>query len=213
MPYIYSLAWKTANEGYTIMRPLVMDFRNDVRAQNIGDEFSFGPALLVAPVTEQAATARHLYLPDAAWYDFWTGQTTAGGRAIDTPAPIDKLPLYVRAGSILLLGPDVEYATEKIADPIEIRIYRGANGSFTLYEDENDNYDYEKGAHATILLTWDDAAHSLTINDRVGTYPGMLQNRTFKIVFVGENHGVGGALTESADKTISYSGKKIIVTP
>jgi alpha-D-xyloside xylohydrolase len=213
MPYIYSLAWKTTNEGYTIMRPLVMDFRNDVRAQNIGDEFSFGPALLVAPVIEQAATARHLYLPDATWYDFWTGQTTAGGRAIDTPAPIDKLPLYVRAGSILPLGPDLEYATEKIADPIEIRIYRGADGSFTLYEDENDNYDYEKGAHATILLTWDDAAHSLTINDRVGTYPGMLQNRTFKIVFVGENHGVGGALTESADKTISYSGKKIIVTP
>jgi alpha-D-xyloside xylohydrolase len=213
MPYIYSLAWKTTNEGGTIMRPLVMDFRNDVRAQDIGDEFLFGPALLVAPVTEQAATTRHLYLPDATWYDFWSGQTTTGARAIDTPAAVDKLPLYARAGSILPLGPDLEYATETIADPIEIRVYRGASGTFTLYEDENDNYNYEKGAHATISFTWDDIAHTLAINDRVGSYPGMLQSRTFKIVFVAENHGVGGGLTESPDKTVSYSGKKVIVTP
>jgi alpha-D-xyloside xylohydrolase len=213
MPYIYSLAWKVTSEGYTVMRPLVMDFRTDVRAQNIGDEFLFGPALLVAPVTEQAATARHLYLPEATWYDFWTGQKTAGGHAIDTPAPVDHLPLYVRAGSILPLGPDVEYATEKIADPIELRVYPGANGSFTLYEDENDNYDYEKGAHATILFTWDNAAQSLTIGNRVGNYPGMPQNRTFKIVFAAEHHGVGGGLTEPADKAVSYSGKKIVVTP
>ena len=213
MPYIYSLAWKTTSEGYTIMRPMVMDFRTDVRAQNIGDEFLFGPALLVAPVTEQAATARHLYLPEASWYDFWTGQTISGGRAIDTPAPIDHLPLYVRAGSILPLGPDVAYAGEKIADPIEIRVYRGANGRFTLYEDENDNYDYEKGAQATIPFIWDDAARTLTIGDRVGSYPGMPQNRTFKIIFVAENHGGGEGLSESADKSVAYSGKKVLVTP
>src|SRR5271165_4475170 len=213
LPYIYSLAWKTTSAGYTIMRPLVMDFRTDVRAQNIGDEFLFGPALLVAPVTEQAATARHLYLPDATWFDFWTGQTISGGRAIDTPAPIDHLPLYVRAGSILPLGPEVEYAAEQIADPLEIRVYRGASGSFTLYEDENDNYNYEKGAHATILFSWDESAHNLTIGDRVGAYPGMPQNRTFRIVFAGENHGVGGGLTESPDKTISYAGEKVVVTP
>jgi alpha-D-xyloside xylohydrolase len=213
MPYIYSLAWKTTSEGYTIMRPLVMDFRNDVRAQNIGDEFLFGPALLVAPVTEQAATARHLYLPDTTWYDFWTGQIAAGGRAIDAQSPIDKLPLYVRAGSILPLGPDAEYAAEKVPDPIEIRIYTGANATFTLYEDENDNYNYEKGAHATILFSWDESAHHLTIDDRVGNYPGMPQGRTFRIILVRENHGVGGGFTESADKTVQYSGKKTIVAP
>ncbi len=213
MPYIYSLAWKTTNEGYTIMRPLVMDFRDDVRAQHTGDEFLFGPALLVAPVTEQAATIRHLYLPETKWYDFWNGEVVAGGKAVDVQAPIDRIPLFVRAGSILPLGPDVQYASEKTADPLEIRVYRGANGSFRLYEDENDTYNYEKGAHATIPIQWDDSAGTLTIGDRAGVYPGMLEKRTFHIVFVDKNHGVGGALTEKADRTISYSGKKMTVTP
>ena len=213
MPYIYSLAWKTTNEGYTIMRPLVMDFRDDVRAQNTGDEFLFGPALLVAPVTEQSSTMRHLYLPEAKWYDFWTGEIGAGGHTVDAHAPIDRIPLYVRTGSILPLGPDVEYATEKAADPLEIRVYRGANGSFTLYEDENDSYNYEKGAHATIPFQWVDSTGTLTIGDRAGTYPGMLAKRTFHIVFVEKNHGVGGGLTEKADKTISYSGTKMTVNP
>jgi alpha-D-xyloside xylohydrolase len=213
MPYIYSLAWKTTNEGYTIMRPLVMDFRTDVRAQDTGSQFLFGPALLVNPVTEAGATSRHLYLPDAKWYDFWTGAAQQGGRFVDAAAPIERIPLFVRAGSILPLGPDIAYAAEKAADPIEVRVYRGANGEFTLYEDENDSYNYEKGAHATIPLSWDDAAHTLTIGDRTGTFPGMLEDRTFRIVFVGENHGVGGGLTEAADKTVKYSGKKRTVTP
>ena len=213
MPYIYSLAWKTTSEGYTIMRPLVMDFREDVRAQNIGDQFLFGPALLVNPVTEPGATSRRLYLPDAKWYDFWTGATIQGGRTLDALSPIDHMPLFVRAGSILPLGPDIEYSVEKSADPIELRVYRGADGAFTLYEDENDTYNYEQGAYATDPFSWDDAAHILTIGDRTGTFPGMLERRTFHIVFVSENHGVGGALTENADKTVQYSGKKIYVTP
>ena len=213
MPYIYSLAWKTTNEGYTIMRPLVMDFRTDARAQDTGSQFLFGPALLVNPVTEPGATSHHLYLPDAKWYDFWTGAGQQGGHFVDAAAPIERIPLFVRAGSILPLGPDIEYAAEKAADPIEIRVYRGANGEFTLYEDENDSYDYEKGAHATIPLSWDDATHTLTIGDRTGTFPGMLESRTFRIVFVSENHGVGGGLTDAADKTVKYSGKKLTVTP
>jgi alpha-D-xyloside xylohydrolase len=213
MPYIYSLAWKTTSEGYTIMRPLVMDFREDVRAQNIGDQFLFGPAILVNPVTEPGATTRHLYLPAATWYDFWTGSLIKGGRAIDAPSPIERLPLYVRAGSILPLGPDIEYAAEKSADPIELRVYRGANGAFTLYEDENDTYNYEKGSYATIPFSWDDHAQTLTIGDRSGNFLGMLQTRTFRIVFVSESHGVGGGLTQNADKTVQYSGKKISVTP
>lgn len=213
MPYIYSLAWMTTSENYTIMRPLVMDFRADTRAQNIGDQFMFGPAILVNPVTEPAATSRHLYLPQALWYDFWTGAAIQGGRAVDAAAPIERMPLYIRAGSILPIGPDLEYAEEKPADPMELRVYRGANGSFTLYEDENDNYNYEKGARATIPLSWDDANHVLTIGDRVGTFPGMLQARTFRVVFVGEQHGGGGEITANPDKSVRYSGKKITVVP
>ncbi len=213
LPYIYSLAWKTTNESYTPMRPLVMDFRTDVRAENIGDQFMYGPAFLVNPVTEPSATTRNLYLPDAKWYDFWDGKAIDGGRAIDAAAPIDRLPLYVRAGSIVPLGPDEEWSTEKPADPIELRVYRGADGDFTLYEDENDNYNYEKGVHATIPLHWDDAAHKLTVGDRVGQFPGMLQSRTFRVVFVRENHGAGIDPASEADKVVQYSGKQISVTP
>lgn len=212
MPYIYSLAWKTTSEGYTIMRPLVMDFREDVQAQNVGDQYLFGPAILVNPVTEPGATTRHLYLPSAKWYDFWTGSSVQGGRTLNAPTTLAHMPLYIRAGSILPLGPDVEYAAQKSADPIELRVYRGANGSFTLYEDENDTYDYEKGVHATIPFSWDDAAQTLTIADRSGSFPGMLEKRTFRIVFVRENHGTGGGLTESPDKTVQYSGSRITVT-
>ncbi len=171
LPYIYSLAWKTTSESYTPMRPLVMDFRSDVRAQNIGDQFMYGPAFLVSPVTEPDATTRRLYLPQAKWYDFWTGSTIGGGKTIDASAPLDRLPLYIRAGSILPLGPDEEWSTEKPADPIELRIYRGADADFTLYEDENDTYNYEKGAYATIPLHWDEAKQALTIGDRKGSIP------------------------------------------
>jgi alpha-D-xyloside xylohydrolase len=213
MPYIYSLAWKTTSEGYTIMRPLVMDFREDVRAQNVGDQFLFGPAILVNPVTEPGATTRHLYVPAAKWYDFWTGATIQGGRALDAPSPIDRMPLYVRAGSILPLGPDIEYAAEKSSNPIEVRVYGGASGAFTLYEDENDTYSYEKGAYSTILFSWDDATHTLTIGDRTGSFPGMIEERAFRIVFVSRDHGTGGDLTENADRTVRYRGKRIFVTP
>jgi alpha-D-xyloside xylohydrolase len=213
LPYIYSLAWKTTSESYTPMRPLVMDFRSDVRAQNIGDQFMFGPAFLVNPVTELAATTRHLYLPPSKWYNFWTGSAVTGGRAIDAMAPLEQLPLYVRAGSILPLGPDEEWSTEKPADPIELRIYPGADGDFTLYEDENDNYNYEKGIYATIRFHWDDARRSLTIDDRKGQFPGMLEGRTFRVVFVGEDHGVGINPEERPDKIVLYSGKQITVAP
>ncbi len=212
LPYIYSLAWKTTSEAYTPMRPLVMDFRTDPRAQNIGNQFMFGPDLLVNPVTEPVATTRQVYLPIAKWYDFWTGSVSAGGQTVNAIAPLDRLPLYVRAGSILPLGPEEEWSTQKPADPIELRIYRGANGDFTLYEDENDNYDYEKGVYATIPLHWDEAAHTLTIGDRKGQFPGMLENRTFRIVFVSENHGVG-VNPADVDKVLQYSGKQVSVSP
>ncbi|MGH9504622.1 MAG: glycoside hydrolase family 31 protein [Terriglobales bacterium] len=213
LPYIYSLAWMTTSESYTPMRPLVMDFRSDVRAQNIGDQFMYGPAFLVNPVTEPDATTRRLYLPQSKWYDFWTGSAFAGGKTVDASAPLERLPLYIRAGSILPLGPDEEWSTEKPADPIELRIYPGADGDFTLYEDENDTYNYEKGVYATIPLHWDDANHKLTIGDRKGQFPGMTGNRTFRIVFVGENHGAGINPEALPDKTVAYSGKQLSVVP
>jgi alpha-D-xyloside xylohydrolase len=213
LPYIYSLAWKTTSEAYTPMRPLVMDFRTDPRAQNVGDQFMYGPAFLVSPVTDAGATSRQVYLPGAKWYDFWTGIAVEGGQTINAIAPLERLPVYVRAGSILPLGPDEEWSTEKAADPIELRIYRGANGDFTLYEDENDNYDYEKGVYATIPFHWDDAGHTLTIGDRKGQFPGMIESRTFRIVFVSENHGVGVNPADDVDKVVQYSGKQVSVTP
>ena len=211
LPYIYSLAWMTTSRAYTPMRPLVMDFREDVRAQNIGDQFMFGPAFLVNPVTEQGATERHVYLPNARWYDFWSGEAMQGGKALNVPAPLERMPLYVRAGSIVPFGPDEQYATEKPADPIELRVYRGADGRFTLYEDENENYNYEKGAHAEIPISWNEAQHTLTLGKRYGRFPGMLVERTFHVVFVHAGHGVGLSST-SADQVVRYSGEVLTIT-
>jgi alpha-D-xyloside xylohydrolase len=193
------------------MRPLVMDWRTDVRAQNTGDEFMFGRSILVNPVYVQGAVSRSVYLPKATWYDFWTGEKIEGEQTLQAAAPLDKLPLYVRAGSILPLGPAMEWTTEKAEDPIELRIYAGADGDFTLYEDENDNYNYEKGAHATIAMRWDDAAHTLTIGAREGSFPGMLEKRSFRVVMVDKAHGNGISASESAEKTVSYSGEKVSV--
>ena len=211
MPYIYSEAWQVTSAHGTLMRPLVMDWRNDVEAQNTGDEYLFGPAILVSPVTTQGATSRTVYLPQAGWYDFWTGEKVEGGRHIQADAPLSKLPLYVRAGSIVPLGPAMEWTTEKPADPIELRIYPGADGDFTLYEDENDNYNYEKGAHATIALHWDDGAKTLTVGSREGSFPGMLAERRFRVVVVAKGHGVGIGESGTAEATVVYKGGKLVV--
>jgi alpha-D-xyloside xylohydrolase len=205
MPYTYSLAWSVTNASYTPMRPLAMDFREDVTAQNIGDEFMYGPAFLVAPVTEQGATDRRVYLPNTHWYDFWTGQPVEGGRTFSAAAPIDRMPLYVRAGAIVPFGPDEQYASEK-QDPIEVRVYRGANGSFDLYEDEGDNYNYEKGAHSSIPMNWNEQRHTLTIGERKGQFAGMPRSHTFRIVFVGAQHGAGVDSVQQADKIVTYNG-------
>ncbi|MGC2659202.1 MAG: glycoside hydrolase family 31 protein [Bryobacteraceae bacterium] len=212
MPYIYSMAWRVTNEGYTPMRPLVMDYRTDVTARNIGDQFLFGPAILVNPVTEQGATTRRLYLPTADWYDFWDGERQSGGHYVDAAAPLSRIPLYVRAGSIVPLGPDLQYATEHPPDPIELRVYPGANSDFNLYEDQNDGYAYEKGVHAIIPIHWDDTRHRLTIGQRQGSFPGMLESREFRVVFVGNGHGTGIDPTPQPDQTVSYSGQTISVT-
>lgn len=211
LPYLYSQAWQVTSNHGTLMRPLVMDWRNDPQAQNTGDEYLFGPAILVSPVYTQGATSRAVYLPESTWYDFWTGRKIPGAQHIQADAPLSKLPLFVRAGSIIPMGPAMEWSTQKPADPIELRIYPGANGDFLLYEDENDNYQYEKGEHSTIALHWNDAEKSLALGAREGSFPGMMTERTFRIVVVGENHGVGTGESSAADSIVSYKGDKLVV--
>jgi alpha-D-xyloside xylohydrolase len=211
LPYIYSVAWKTTSENYTPMRALVMDFRNDPRVWNIGDQFLFGPSLLVNPVTEPGATSRHLYLPKTKWYNFWTGEALDGGRAVDVPAPREETPVFVRAGTILPMGPPIEYS-QAANDPIELRVYTGASGEFTLYEDEGDTYNYEKGAYATIPIRWDDATHTLTIGARKGKYNGMPDTLTFRVVFVSKEHGTGVEETRTPESTFSYDGGPYEIT-
>lgn len=205
LPYIYSLAWRITNEDYTIQRPLIMDWQNDPKVAGIGDQFMFGPALLVNPVTEEGATSRAVYLPAAnAWYDFWSGEKLAGGRRIVAEAPLDRIPVYVKAGSILPLGPEVEYAEQRTEEPTELRVYRGSDGSFALYDDQGDTYAYEKGAHAIIPLQWDDKSAALTIGGRQGEYPGMPRERVFRIVVVDGAKG-------GAPKEVRYTGQPIAV--
>jgi len=212
MPYIYALAWRVTKEDYTIQRPLVMDWRSDPRVRDIGDQFMFGPSILVSPVLEANATRRTLYLPDSpAWYDFWTGASQNGGRAIDADAPLDRIPLYVRAGSILPLGPEIEYADEKPAGPIELRIFPGTDGNFELYQDAGDSYDYERGAHSVIPLHWSQATRTFTIGDREGSYSGMPAKIQINIVWVSAGHGSGIGPVANPDRTVEYTGTAISV--
>jgi alpha-D-xyloside xylohydrolase len=186
-----------------------MDFRNDAEAHAIGDQFLFGPSLLVNPVTDPGVNTRRLYVPQGTWYNFWTGQSVSGPKFITAPAPLDTLPLYVRAGSILPLGPVMQYTGEKPADPIELRIYGGGDGDFTLYEDDGETYSYEKGAYATIPMHWSDSTKTLTIGERQGSFPAMLRLHSFNIIRVGEGHGNGLDPTQPVDKTVQYDGKAV----
>jgi alpha-D-xyloside xylohydrolase len=213
LPYIYSLAWRVTNGGYTMMRALPMDFRRDSAVYEISDQYMFGPAFLVNPVTQPNADSRQVYLPaSTTWANFWTGEVLTGGQRIDTPAQQRTIPLFMRAGSIVPLGPTLQYVDEKPADPIELRVYGGAHGRFTLYEDEGDSYDYEKGVYATIDFTWDDAAKTLTIGPRQGEFPGMLKERTFHIVWVRPGHGVGMDPTGEPDVVVQYKGDAVQVS-
>jgi len=221
LPYIYSLSSQVTLNNYTIMRSLAFDFRNDPVVYDIPDEYMFGPGFLVNPVTQQLYTGDHanqlgstrkVYLPkDTKWYDFWTGKELNGGQTIDAAAPIDIIPLYVRAGSIIPMGPVMEYATEKPEDNIELRIYPGADGHFTFYEDANNTYNYEKGEYATFTFNWNAKTKELSISPRKGSFPNMLKSRTFKIVIVRENKGTGEQESKNIDKVLKYNGSAIKV--
>jgi len=221
LPYNYSMAAKVTNENYTIMRSLSFDFMKDKNVYNIPDQYMFGPAFLVSPVAQQLYTGknasatvktRKVYLPEGVkWFDFWTGETFAGGQTIDAGAPIDIVPLYVKAGSIVPMGPNIEYATQNPGGAVELRIYPGANGEFKFYEDENDNYNYEKGKSSIFIIKWNDKLHQLSISDRKGSFAGMVRTHKFNIVLVKPGHGVDSGISDKADKSINYIGKAIQV--
>jgi alpha-D-xyloside xylohydrolase len=210
LPYVYSLAGAVTHAGGTIMRPLVMDFRTDAQALKISDQYLFGPAFLVSPVTTYKERSRPVYLPGTAiWYDFWSGAAFGGGQILEAAAPYESMPVHVRAGSIIPTGPELQYTDEKPADPITLWIYAGADGAFTLYEDDGLSYGYEKGASARIALRWNDSTRTLTIGKREGEFPGMLKERTFEFVLVSKDKPVGFAFDAKADKTVHYHGTAV----
>ncbi|NOR34226.1 MAG: DUF5110 domain-containing protein, partial [Bacteroidales bacterium] len=143
------------------------------------------------------------------WVDFWTGRSVKGGQWITVDAPIDRIPLYVKAGSILPMGPFIQYSDEKPADPIQLRIYTGADAEFELYEDENDSYNYEKGVYSTIKFAWNEEEQKLTIGKREGEFPGMIEERTFQVIRVSEDHGCGVEIIAQPDQEIKYNGEEI----
>lgn len=211
MPYIYSLSWQVTDQAYTLMRALPFDYRQDNAVHEIDDQFMFGPSLLVNPVLTAGAESREVYLPgEEIWYDFWTQEILKGGQRITAKAPIESMPLYVKAGSILPMGPNIQYATEK-TDPIELRIYKGADGEFLLYEDENDTYNYENGYYSIIPITYKEKSHQLTIGKRQGGFRGMLLEREFHVVFM-DGAGKGGAeVIKVPDHIIRYDGNEVVV--
>jgi alpha-D-xyloside xylohydrolase len=208
-PYIYSEAGRITQQDYTLMRPLVMDFPGDRVARELTDEYMFGPALLVAPITQYQQSSRPVYLPAASsWYDYWTGQPVAVG-SISAPAPYDRIPVFVRAGSIIPYGPEIEYVAEKPTDPTVLYVYAGADGQFTLYEDQGTTFDYENGAFSLIPIRWNNETGTLTLGKRTGSYEGMLHDRTFQVTLVSKGHPAAFSRTASPQKSVQYSGDEI----
>jgi alpha-D-xyloside xylohydrolase len=211
MPYNYTLAARTTFESYTPMRALAFDFASDPKTLDISDEFMFGPSLLVAPVIEAGAVNRSVYLPAGAeWYDFWTGARIAGGKRIIKDTPLSIMPLYVRAGSILPMGPEVQYSNEKPDAPVELRIYPGQNGVLRLYEDDGTTYNYEKKQYSWIPIKWDDNARTLTIAAREGSFPGLKATSSFNIVLASASNGKGEQ--EGSGRLIVYNGTSLTVS-
>src|SRR5579864_7226146 len=211
LPYIYSAAWGVTNSGDTLMRALPLEFSSDPAAREISDQFVFGPALLINPITAEGATHRSIYFPAGHdWVDFWTGKRISGGQTIDAEAPLDRMPMYAKAGSVIPFGPIAETASAK-ADPIDLRVYAGADGDFTLYEDEGDNYDYEHEEYSVIPIHWDDRAETLRVGDRRGSFPGMLEHRTFRVVRVAEAHRAAISSPRKFDATVEFTGKSVSV--
>lgn len=212
LPYIYSAAWGVTSSGEVLMKALPFVYPNDLPLRNVSDQFLFGDSLLINPVTQPNATTRNVLLPAGTdWVDFWTGQLYRGGQTIVAAAPLDRMPILVKQGSIVPMGPVVQ-STADAEEPIEIRVYGGRDADFQLYEDSGDGYAYEHGARATIHLHWDDHRSELSIGDRSGVFPQMQSKRTFRVVLVKRGRGVGLGVDSAPDRSVQYSGHQKIIS-
>lgn len=211
MPYIYSLTGAIYHKNYTIMRGLAMDFSADRRVFNVDDEYMFGPSLLVCPVHKYGERKRDVYFPNnGGWYNLYDGNYVAGGQKVSVEAPYERMPVFVREGSIIPVGPQIEYTDQKPGAPIDLYIYAGADATFELYEDEGTNYNYENGKYSIIKLSYNDAQGTLTIHNREGEFDGMIKNLVFRPIVVSRNQPVG-LLKGTCDNEITYDGTEVEV--
>lgn len=212
MPYIYSLAGMAYHKDYTMMRGLIMDSQEQA-VYNIDDQFMFGPALLINPVTRYKAVKRELYLPGkvAGWYDLYSGKYFKAGQRIEASAPYERMPVFVKAGSIIVSGPELQYTGEKPASELIVYVYAGQDGSFTLYEDDGRSYEYEKGSFSTIRFDYDDRSGTLRVGSRAGSFPGVTAERTISVVRVAKDKAVGMDFKSGIKERINYRGKEISI--
>lgn len=212
MPYLYSMAGWVHLKDYTMMRGLIMDFNGDRNVKNIKDQWMFGPALMACPVGYYKARNRSVYFPkQCGWYDLYTGEHIEGGQSLVVDAPYERIPVFVREGSIIPYGPEIQYTDEKPAELITLYVYAGSNGTFQLYEDEGTNYNYEKGKYATIDITYNDASKTLSFGQRQGAFKGMLKERRFQIVYVTKEQPRELSFEPLNTVTVAYKGKAISV--
>lgn len=212
MPYLYSMAGWVHLKDYTMMRGLVMDFNDDREVLDIKDQWMFGPALMACPVGYYKARNRSVYFPkQSGWYDLYTGEYIQGGQSLIVEAPYERIPVYVREGSIIPFGPEIQYCDEKPAELINLYVYAGKNGQFLLYEDEGTNYNYEKGKYATIDITYDDDSRTITFGKRNGQFNGMLKNRQFNVVLMTKDAAKPLNLDNPEGKMVQYNGKAVSV--
>jgi alpha-D-xyloside xylohydrolase len=212
MPYIYTMAGMTYFKDYTIMRALVMDFSSDSKVNDIKDQWMFGPSMMACPVGYYKARTRNVYFPkQCGWYDLYTGKHISGGQTLNVDAPYERIPVFVREGSIVPFGPAMEWSDDKKPELINLYVYEGADASFQLYEDEGTNYNYEKGKFATIDFNYNEKTHKLTIGNRKGSFDGMLQKRSFNIVVISAKSAQPLNLDNPKGKLVKYNGNQITV--
>ncbi len=199
IPYLYTFASQTTSSGVSFMRPLFLEFPQDPKTFNLQDEWLVGDRLLGAPVLTPGG-ARDVYLPGGGWYDFNTNAPVGGGRTLHVQASLDTIPAYVRAGTILPLGPVLQSTSLGVEDPLEVRVYPGADAAFSLYEDDGDTYANQKGRSTTIRMHWDDKSRTFTVGNRTGSFPGMLATRHLNVALLG-----------GARKSVTYTGRPVKV--
>jgi alpha-D-xyloside xylohydrolase len=222
LPYTYSLAAAVTHGDAALMRPLVMDFRADAEARGTGDQFLLGPSLMACPVTRPGAVSRPVYLPSrdgddeggkgGGWYDFWKGTWRRGGDRFEAEAPYESLPVFVKGGSILPMGPERQHTEDDPGGPLTLWVYTGADARFELYEDDGWSYAYERGEHARVPIEWSEAKGTLTVGAREGRFPGLLAKRELRVVFVTPDRPVPHAAEPAVARTLSYEGDALTVS-